>query len=977
MSDKPENSNQHARRVRWMMVSATAIVALSCGGSTDTGPNNDGVAAVVVTPPSSTIALGAQLPLQAQVQDATGKVLPDAPIVWSVKDSAIASVSAAGVVTARSVGATQVAASSNGKSGIAAITVQKTPVASVVVRPTHVDATAGSTAQFTGIAYDAAQNTLEGRAIIWTTSNAGVATVDANGLMTAVAAGSATITGTSEGKSDAATVSVVQGPVSSVVLTPDTVSMFTGQTTPLVATTRDATGAVVTGTPVAWSTSNSSVATVSSEGVVTAVSVGTATITATSNGHNGTATVIVSSVPVASVTVSPSSVSVVQGGTTSLTATMKDASGNVLANRAVSWSSSNTQVATVSGTGVVTGVGAGTTTINAVSENKGGSATVTVTPPVTPVGSVVVSPATASVVAGQTTTLVATVKDANGTVVTNRVVTWTSSNAAVATVSTAGVVTGVTTGTATISATSEGKSGSAIVTVTPAPVGSVAVAPSASTIIIGQTGTLTATVSDVNGTVVTDRVVTWASSNTSIAKVSTTGVVSGIALGSATITATSEAKSGTATVTIAPIPVGSVTVSPATASVVAGLTKQLSATVKDVNGTVVTDRPITWSSSNAAAATVSQSGLVTAVATGSATITASAGGQSGSAAITVTPAPVASVTVSPSTSTVSTGQTTTLTATVKDVNGTVVTDRTVTWSSNNSAIATVSSSGVVTGGSQGSATITATAEGKSGSASVTVVGAPVASVTVSPSTVSVNTGATTTLTATLKDANGVVLTGRVVTWSSSAPLVASVSSSGVVAGLVPGEATITATSEGKSGTSAVTVTLIPVGSVTVSPSTASVASGSTKSFTATVKDLAGNVLSGRLVTWSSSNTNVATVSTSGVATGLAAGTATITATCEGKSDSGTLTVTPGPIATVSVAPPSATITKESSIQLTATAKDANGNVVAGALFTWQSSEGSIATVSSGGLVVGKKAGTTLISATSNGKTGSSTITVTP
>ena len=118
----------------------------------------------------------------------------------------------------------------------------------------------------------------------------------------------------------------------------------------------------------------------------------------------------------------------------------------------------------------------------------------------------------------------------------------------------------------------------------------------------------------------------------------------------------------------------------------------------------------------------------------------------------------------------------------------------------------MSATGLVTGRASGSATITATSEGKSGTATVTVTTVPVASVTVSPSSASVPVGQTVQLTATPKDAGGVPLTGRVVTWSSSDSTLARVSATGLVTGRAAGTATITATSEGKSGTSAITVT---------------------------------------------------------------------------------------------------------------------------------------------------------------------------
>src|SRR2546430_1773581 len=173
---------------------------------------------------------------------------------------------------------------------------------------------------------------------------------------------------------------------------------------------------------------------------------------------------------------------------------------------------------------------------------------------------------------------------------------------------------------------------------------------------------------------------------------------------------------------------------------------------------------------------------------------------------------------------------------------------------------------------------------KSDTASVTVTcPVSVASVTVSPATASVPPGQTVQLTATPKDANGTPLSGRTVTWSSGNTTVATVSSSGLVTGKVAGTVTITATSEGQSGTSAITVVHVPVASVSVAPASASVQAGSAIQLTATPKDANGNPLSGRTVSWSSSNTSVATVSSSGLVTGVTVGSAAITATSEGPS----------------------------------------------------------------------------------------------
>jgi len=171
-----------------------------------------------------------------------------------------------------------------------------------------------------------------------------------------------------------------------------------------------------------------------------------------------------------------------------------------------------------------------------------------------------------------------------------------------------------------------------------------------------------------------------------------------------------------------------------------------------------------------------------------------------------------------------------------------------------------------------------------------VASAPVASVSVSPATGSVRVGATLPLAAVTKDSAGNPLTSRVVTWTSSNSAVATVSTSGVVTGVAVGAATVTATSGGTSGAAAITVTQVPVASVTVAPAIASLLAGATLQFTATLKDSAGNTLTGRSVTWASSAPAAATVSPVGFVTGFAAGAATISATSEGQSGSAALSV---------------------------------------------------------------------------------------
>lgn len=236
---------------------------------------------------------------------------------------------------------------------------------------------------------------------------------------------------------------------------------------------------------------------------------------------------------------------------------------------------------------------------------------------------------------GQTATAIATDTDQNGRSIPTSAVIWSSSSPAVATIASDGSITSLAPGLTTITASTRSKAGQANLTVIPSPVASVTIVPATPSIVVGGTQQLTATMVDANNAVLTGRAVVWSSSDAAKASVSATGLVTAVAVGSATITATSEGKLSTATVTVLPVPVATVSVSPATASIIVGATNQLNPVTRDVNGNILAGRVVTWSSSDAAKASVSATGLVSAVAVGSATITATSEGKSGTAVITI------------------------------------------------------------------------------------------------------------------------------------------------------------------------------------------------------------------------------------------------------------------------------------------------------------------------------------------------------
>ncbi len=338
------------------------------------------------------------------------------------------------------------------------------------------------------------------------------------------------------------------------------------------------------------------------------------------------------------------------------------------------------------------------------------------------------------------------------------------------------------------------------------------------------------------------------------------------------------------------------------------------------------------------------------------------------------PPAVATVTVVLTNAQIVTGTSTSASAELRAANGTVLSGRSVTWSSSSPAVASVDGSGTVTALTAGTTTITATSGGRTGSASLTVTLPPVATVTVSLSNPQIVAGTSTSATAELRSDNGAVLTGRSVAWSSSAPSVASVDATGTVTALAAGTTTITATSEGRTGSASLRVTPPPVASVTVTLAQASVVAGTITSASATLRSSNGSPLDGRVVAWTSSNTSVAAVDASGRVTTVAPGTTSISATSEGQTGSATLTVLPVPVATVSISGASS-LTPGATAQLSATIRDVNGAMLTDRTVVWGTSNSSIATVSATGLVSAVAPGTASISASSEGRTGTLVIQV--
>lgn len=698
----------------------------------------------------------------------------------------------------------------------------------------------------------------------WSSANPVIATINTSGLVTGVTAGTVMISYNLPGGVATRVVTVSAAPAAGTIT--GTAEVCEGSNITLVNAT---TGGV-------WSSSATAVGTIGTSGVVTGVAAGTTTISYAVT--NACATAVATRI--VTVNVLPDAItgttSICNSGTTTLSTT----------TAGVTWSSADPTIATVGATtGEVTGVSAGTVEIDCHITATGCSRSVTVT--VNPFPATITG--ATSVCEGATTTF------SNATVGGS----WSSVSPSVADVGTgSGVVTGLTTGTAVILyslPTGCGTSATISVNAAPATIG-------------GQTstciGVATTLTNDTTGGV-------WASSDVAVATVgAATGIVSGVALGTATISYTlpsgcrsevvftvnavpaaiggtllvcqgttttltnavsggtwSSATTGVATIDavtglLTGITAGTTTISyTTTPGCLATDIVTVNALTTPVTGTVVlcaTDTTTllnattggTWTSGNTDTATINATtGFVTAIAAGTTTITyTDATGCYATADITVNPLPVAGTIAG--TPSVCVGNIRTLSSSV--VGG--------VWSSSNTAVATVGSTGIVIGVTGGTTTISYVVTNSCGVAAASVV----VTVTALPDTgvisgfTSVCAGSTIGLSHSLGGG----------TWSSTNTLAATIGSTGIVTGIDPGTTTISYTRTNVCGSVAATsiVTVNPLPAVITGPT--SVCAGSSIT-------LASATAGG---TWTSAHATATVGSATGIVAGVSSGTARISYT---------------------------------------------------------------------------------------------------
>jgi uncharacterized protein YjdB len=560
----------------------------------------------------------------------------------------VATVDNAGVVKGISAGAVAITAKANDGSGVTGahgITVSDASIAVSGISITGPDTMQTSTTVTLEAAVTPSNAT--DTSLNWSSSNEAVATVDADGEVTGVAAGVVAISATANDGSGVTATHAMSVSDEAILVTEISVtgagSVDIGNS---VALSAEVIPANASNTTLTWSSSDPAVATVDSTGLVLGVSAGVVAITASANDSSGVSgahgfTVTELPIVVTNLEITgPGSLQVGSSAELTVTATPENA-----ADTSVSWSSSNASVVSVDGAGSVMAVAEGSATITATANDGSGvSAGHVITTTAAPVlvTSITLSGASSLEVTGSTVISA----DIQPSSATNNSVTWSSSNTAIATVSSNGTVSGVGAGSVTIMATANdgsGVNGEHSITVTSAVVLVSSVSLSGeSSVDVAATISLSATVLPETAT---NASLTWSSGDTSVATVSSSGEVTGVSAGSVVISALANDSSGVAgskSVTVNAVStttlVSSISLSGASTLAV-DETATLSASVSPGNAT---DSSLTWSSSDTAIATVNTSGAVTGVSAGSATITATANDSSGvvgNHALTVT-APV-------------------------------------------------------------------------------------------------------------------------------------------------------------------------------------------------------------------------------------------------------------------------------------------------------------------------------------------------
>lgn len=712
-------------------------------------------------------------------------------VTWSTSDKKVVTVDSTGKINAVGIGtATITVKGANGTKAECKVTV-KAPLESIKMNKASDTMNRGDK-QTLKVTYNP-DDTTDSKALVWTSSDSNIAVVDENGVVTAKNPGTVVIKAQGANNTETTCKITVKAPLESIDLNKENVTLNRGTNEKLNVTFNptDTTDSK----EVTWSTSDAEIVSVNEEGTIHAKGIGTVTITV--KGANGTKAEckVTVKAPLESIKMNKASDTMDRGSKQTLKVTYNP--DDTTDSKALAWTSSDSNVATVNENGVVTAKNPGTVIIKAQgANNTETTCKITVK---APLESISLNTETLSLIeeGSQKLNVIYNPTDATD----DKTVAWSSSNCEVATVDASGTVKAVKVGTATITAKVGNKVATCKVTVERKEVAleSIALDKTALHMTEKDTEKLTVSYNPTNTTV--DRTITWKSSNMDVATVKD-GVVTAVKSGTATITAIVDGKKAECKVTVVrkEVALDSIKLDKTSMNGVIGDTEKLTVSYNPTNTTV--DKTVAWTTSNEKVATVDANGNVSMIGAGEAIITATVAGKTATCNVNVKSNEIAleNIVLDKNELTLDVTESSKLTVSYNPTNTTV--DKTVAWTSSNEEIVVVDANGNITAVSTGKATITATVASKTATCEVTVKGKEVVveSIKLDKEKATAKKDETLQLTATVK-ASGEVK----VIWMSSDESVATVDENGKVTMIGTGEVTITAKARDKSATCVITV----------------------------------------------------------------------------------------------------------------------------------------------------------------------------
>ncbi|MFY9194431.1 MAG: Ig-like domain-containing protein [Methanoculleus sp.] len=644
------------------------FTALAAGTTTITAESGDITATVTVTvsaedpvltsieitPPGATIGIDGTEVFTATALDQFGVEMTDGvEITWSSSDESVGTIDQTGLFTALAAGTTTITAKSGEITTTATVTVsaEDLVLTSIEVKPSTATLVVNDSLRFTATALDQNNNDMPVGEVIWTSSDTAVGTIDADGIFTALAEGSVTITATSGDVAGTATVTVIaeESAFGMIVISPSEVTLGAGDALGFDAIAFDPFGARVLCAEVDWKVSDPCVGIIDECGTFTARKAGTVTVCAVGDGATGTATVTVTCADptLARIVITPPAITLNAGDEATLTAIAFDQYGDELPGADVIWESSDEDVGTIDSDGYFTALEEGTTTITASAGCCGIAGTATMTVTSAPTGltdGVTITPSEVTLDISDTWEFDAIAFGSEGDIIDDAEVIWSCDDESIGEIDEDGAFRALAAGTVTITASVEEASGTAEVTVRSADpaLARIVVSPSDFFIAAGQSLKLSATTFDQYGDELWDVEVHWDSSSPCIGTINDCGVFTAECDGEVILTASAGELSGSACVTVEPsiaVPT-SIEVDPSTATIAVGETLRFTAAVFDQCDDAMDWVRVAWSCSDASIGTIDAVGHFTALTEGTTDLTARAGCIEETVAVTVTADPV-------------------------------------------------------------------------------------------------------------------------------------------------------------------------------------------------------------------------------------------------------------------------------------------------------------------------------------------------